>query len=65
MNDKNSMRLDKIHAFLEEHEFIMNNNVQELLGVSSATATRILTNLSKSGVLKKVRINSHWGYTRK
>ena len=65
MNDKNSMRLDKINAFLEEHEFIMNSNVQELLGVSSATATRILTNLSKSGVLKKIRINSHWGYIRK
>lgn len=65
MNDKNSTRLDKINAFLEEHEFIMNSNVQELLGVSSATATRILTNLSKSGVLKKIRINSHWGYIRK
>lgn len=62
---KHDVRLDKIFRFLENHEYIMNNDVQRLLNVSSATATRILTNFTKSGILEKLRHGSHWGYTKK
>ena len=62
---KQDVRLDKIFRFLENHEYIMNNDVQRLLNISSATATRILTNFTKSGILKKLRFGSHWGYTKK
>ncbi len=63
-NSKSDMRLGKIYEFLKTHEHIMNSDAQRLLGVSSATATRILTAFSKSGKLKRVRIESHWGYVK-
>ena len=63
-NSKTNIRLLKILDFLETHEYIMNNDVQKILGVSSATATRILTNFAKTGELKRIRIESHWGYTK-
>lgn len=46
------------------NEYIMNSDVQKLLGVSSATATRILTAFTKTGKLKRIRIESHWGYMK-
>ena len=61
---KADMRLSKIYEFLETHEYIMNHDVQKLLGVSSATATRVLTSFAKSGKLKRVRVESYWGYVR-
>lgn len=61
---KADTRLNKIYAFLETHEHIMNSDVQKLLGVSSATATRILASFAKSGKLTRVRIESHWGYVK-
>lgn len=61
---KKDARLDEIYKFLDKNEYITNSNVQKLLGVSPATATRILTAFSKSGELKRVRIQSHWGYTK-
>ena len=63
-SSKADVRLGKIYEFLEINDYIMNNDVQELLGVSSATATRILTAFAKSGKLRRVRIESHWGYVR-
>ena len=42
----------------------MNSDVQKLLGVSSATATRILTGFMKAGKLKRIRVKSHWGYVK-
>lgn len=63
-NNKTSVRLLKILDFLETHEYIMNNDVKKILGVSSATATRILTELTKSGELKRLRKGSHWVYIK-
>ena len=62
--NKSDLRLEKIYKFLETNEYIMNSDVQKLLMVSSATATRILTVFSKSGKLKRIRIESHWGYIK-
>ena len=42
----------------------MNSDVPKLLMISSATATRILTTFSKSGKLKRIRIESHWEYIK-
>ncbi len=63
-SSKADVRLGKIYEFLEINDYIMNSDVQELLDVSSATATRILTAFAKSGKLKRVRIESHWGYVK-
>ena len=62
--DKNDLRLKVIRDFLKTHEYIMNNDVQNLLGVSPATATRILRNFVKLGILRRIRIESHWGYIK-
>ena len=63
-NDKMQIRLLKIYEFLETHDYIMNNDVQKILNVSSATATRTLSDFAKNGKLKRVRIESHWGYIK-
>ena len=57
-------RQARIMAYLEKNPYIMNKDVTMLLGVSSATATRILTNLAKSGVLVRVHIGKNWGYRK-
>lgn len=62
---KSDVRWDVISDFLKTHDYIMNGDVQKLLGVSSATATRILTGFMKSGKLKRVRVESYWGYVKK
>ena len=61
---KKKSRIDMISEFLIENEYITNRDVQTILGVSSATATRILSEAVKSGIAEKVRIGSHWGYKR-
>lgn len=58
---KDNMRWSVISKFLETHEYIQNSDVQKLLGVSPATATRILSSFAKSGQLVRIRIESHWG----
>ena len=62
---KKDARLDEIYKFLDKNEYVTNSNVQKLLGVSPATATRILSDFTKSGDLVRIRIKSHWGYIRK
>ena len=64
ISNKSEVRLGKIYEFLENHEYIMNNDAQKLLGVSSATATRILTAFSKTEHLRRIRIGSHYGYKK-
>ena len=61
---KADLRINKINEFLDKHEYITNCDVRELLAVSPATATRILSNLSKSGKLRRIRVGSHWGYVK-
>ena len=65
MTDKESLRWSKIYGYLQNHDHIMNSHVRELLGVSSATANRILTAFAEKGLLEKRRIKSHWGYILK
>lgn len=61
---KSDVRWSVISDFLKTHDYIMNGDVQKLLGVSSATATRILTGFMKAGKLKRIRVESHWGYVK-
>lgn len=60
--DKATLRWKKIKEYLKTHDYIMNADVRELCGVSSATANRILTGLSAEGKLLKCRKNGHWAY---
>ena len=60
--DKSYRRWKLISDFLKEHEFITNSDVQEILSVSSSTATRILTGFTKEGKLRRRRVKSYWGY---
>ena len=52
-----------IRDFLNKYEFISNRDVQEILGVSSSTATRVLTQFTKNGKLRRIRQNNRWCYT--
>lgn len=60
--DKSAIRWQIITQFLQSHDYIMNGDVQEMFGVSSATANRILTGLEKDGKLIRCRVNGHWAY---
>ncbi|MFZ2887018.1 MAG: FaeA/PapI family transcriptional regulator [Minisyncoccia bacterium] len=50
---KKRERLEKIMQFATSHYSITNNDVQILLGVSDATATRYLEELTKAGRLQR------------
>lgn len=60
--DKATMRWMQIEKFLQTHEFIMNADVRNICGVSTATANRILAEFTKKDKLIKVRNNGHWAY---
>ena len=60
--DKATLRWNKIQEYLKNHDYIMNVDVRELCGVSSATANRILVQLVTDNKIKKSRINGHWQY---
>lgn len=45
---------DKILTLLREQESITNNNVEKLLGVSDATATRYLNELEQEGKIEQI-----------
>ena len=62
ISSKSDLRWNKINDYLETHEYILNSDVQKLLGVSSATATRILVGFMKDGKLKRIRIKNCWCY---
>ena len=62
ISSKSDLRWNKINNYLETHEYILNSDVQKLLGVSSATATIILVGFMKDGKLKRIRIKNCWGY---
>lgn len=55
----------KISKFMEENEYIMNADIRNMFGVSSATASRMLNRFASEGKLERVRVGSHWGYRRK
>lgn len=60
--DKATQRWKKIEAYLKTHDYIMNADVRELCGVSSATANRILGDLRARNILKRICISGHWAY---
>ncbi len=55
-------RWHQIKYFLEKNGAITNANVRKMLGVSAATANRILAMMTEKGRIKKVRIGRSWGY---
>lgn len=60
--DKATLRWNKILKHLKTHDYIMNTDVRELCGVSSATANRILAGLTAEGKLERCRAAGHWAY---
>lgn len=46
-----TLRWQKIEAFLQTHEYIMNADMRELCGASAATANRIFAGLVTNGTL--------------
>ena len=62
MQSKEEVRWEKIADFLRTNGKIQNSGVQNLLAVSSATASRILNALTKEGKLVKVRSGRYWAY---
>lgn len=63
--DKTILRWRKIEKYLKTHDYIMNIDVRDLFGVSSATANRILAGFSTEGKLVKYRESAHWAYRLK
>ncbi len=57
-------RRARIERFLQANTVIYNADVRALLGVSSATANRILAGLCADGKLEKLRIGKSWGYRK-
>ena len=60
--DKATLRWKKIEEYLKTHYYIMNADVRELCGVSTATANRILAAFVSDGKLMKYRERGHWAY---
>lgn len=52
----------QIERFLRKNETITNADVRELLGISAATANRILARMTEDGKIRKIRIGKSWGY---
>jgi len=52
----------QIERFLKKNGTITNADVREMLGVSSATANRILAKLTEDEKLQKLRAGRCWGY---
>lgn len=61
--DKNDYRWSIISDFLDSNEYIMNADLRDLLGVSSATANRILSSFVNDGKLIKIRVGKTWAYS--
>ena len=52
----------QIERFLKKNGAITNADVREMLGVSSATANRVLARMADEGRIQKIRIGKSWGY---
>lgn len=58
------LRRQFVLDYLAENSLIRNADLCEGLGVSPATANRILRELSENGTLERVRIGKFWAYRR-
>lgn len=63
--DTATFRWKKIEEYLKTHDYIMNADVRELCGVSSATANRILSLLIDKEKLIRNYFHGHWVYKKK
>ena len=63
--DKTSARWKHIENFLDNHTHIMNGDVRKMFDVSSATANRILAELTADGKLEKYREGKYWAYRKR
>lgn len=52
----------QIERFLKKNGTITNADVRKMLGVSAATANRILGKMTEEGKIQKIRIGKSWGY---
>lgn len=52
----------QIEQFLKKNGTISNADVRKMLGVSAATANRILARFVEEGKIQKIRIEKSWGY---
>ena len=55
-------RWSQIECFLKKNGTISNSDVREMLGVSAATANRILARFVEEDKIQKTRIGKSWGY---
>ncbi len=51
---KKAENKDKILVFLRENEKVVNNDIEKLLGVSDATATRYMNELEKEQKVRQI-----------
>lgn len=58
-------RWSQIECFLKKNGTISNSDVREMLGVSAATANRILARFVEEDKIQKTRIGKSWGYIAK
>jgi len=56
-------RCYQIECFLKKNGTITNADVREMLGVSAATANRVLAKMTEAGKIQKLRIGKSWGYS--
>ena len=56
-------RLYQIEGFLKKNGTITNADVRGMLGVSAATANRILGKITEEGKIQRIRIGKSWGYS--
>lgn len=59
---KEEIRWARIESFLRKNAHIQNADVQKLLDVSPATASRLLASLTKEGKLVQIRNGRYWAY---
>ena len=62
VREKKRVRLEKVVALAIQKRVITNNDVEELLKVSDATATNYLAELVKAGRLKRSGARFHERY---
>lgn len=61
-DSKTDTRIQKILRYLRQNDYVTNAAVRQMLGVSAATANRILVRMVETEGLQKIRVGKSWGY---
>lgn len=61
-DSKTDTRIQKILRYLRQNDYVTNAAVRQMLGVSAATANRILVRIVETEGLQKIRVGKSWGY---